>query len=77
MSKETLLKKAYDAATFNGVAYIAGNDENIIKNGMIEYASKHNESISKEDMNAYIKEQLSALKDATKDFRFQTRIMNA
>ena len=77
MSRETLLKKAYDAATFNGVAYIAGNDETIIQNGMINYAEKHNAKFSKEEMNSYINEQLSNLANATKDFSFQTKIMNA
>ena len=73
MSKEVLMEKAYKAATANGSVQLGADT---IVTGMEGYVSRRNGKISREEMTSYVKDQAKKITDATKDFRFQTWIMN-
>lgn len=77
MSKELCLKKAYDAATVNGVVRRgdAKTATTVIKLGMLEYAKKHSVDIPESEIVDYISDKQVEIEKATADFKISTKIM--
>lgn len=78
MSKELCLKKAYNAATVNGVVRSADSNVSaaVIKLGMVEYAKKNGIEISDSEITEYMNAKHCELKNAIADFTIQTKMMN-
>lgn len=78
MSKEKLLKKAFESATLYGMNMTgdARLNEEVITSSMRNYISRHDVNVSKEDITGYVREQAANVARATRDFRIQTWIMN-
>lgn len=78
MSKETMLKRAFNQVSANdAVRYADKNvDFLVIKNYMMEYAKKNGVEISAEEVEKYISQQLAKMDACVKDFTYQTKMMN-
>lgn len=78
MSKEVMLKRAFNQASANGAVRFVDKDVDfaVIRNYMVQYAKKNAVDVSQEEIKTFINREIARQDESLKDFTIQTKIMN-
>ena len=78
MSKEVMLKRAFNQASAIGAVRFVDRDVDfaVIRNYMVQYAKKNDVEVSEKEIENFIGQQMTKMKETTKDFTYQTKMMN-
>ena len=78
MSKEVMLKRAFSQASANGAVRFVDKEADfaVIRNFMVQYAKKNDVAVSEEEIEKFIGQQMTNMKELTKDFTYQKKMMN-
>lgn len=78
MSKDVMLKRAFNQASANGAVRFTDSDADfaVIRNFMVEYAKKNAVDVSREEIEKFISRESARQKESLKDFTYQAKMMN-
>lgn len=78
MSKEVMLKRAFNQVSANGAVRFVDKDVDfaVIRNYMVQYAKKNDVEVSQNEIERFIGQQIAKMEESTRDFTYQTKMMN-